>query len=190
MKSNLIYSGGWHFLPQYNGVSLIPPSVCCAETIVNDACLFGAGGVFGNECFYITFPDHIIEDTDYHINAKEILAIIVSFHLWASQLKGHHLLIQSDNETSVQVINSHHSRSPLLQQCLRILWLICATHDLDLQAEHLPGFPYADLLSRWCSDPSAQDKLFVLPGAHKFHIIHECPPTLFDLSFQLPTPNV
>ena len=102
-----------------NGVSLVPPSVYCAETIVNDACLFGAGGVFGNECFHITFPDHIIED------------------------------IQSDNETSVQVINSHHSHSPLLQQCLRILWLICATHDLDLQAEHLPGFlnPYADLLS-------------------------------------------
>ena len=137
------------FLPQYNGVSLIPPSVYCAETIVTDACLFGAGGVFGYECFHTTFPYHIIEDTDYHINVKEILAIIVSLPLWASQLKGHHLLIQSDNETSVQIINSRHSRSPLLQQCLQILWLICVTHDLDLQAEHLPGFlnSYVDLLS-------------------------------------------
>ena len=139
------------FLPQYNGVSLIYPSVYCAETIVTDASLFGAGGVFGNECFHTAFPDHIIEDTDYHIHVKEILAIIVSLRLWASQLKGYHLLIQSDNETSVQAINSRHSRSPLLQQGLRILWLICATRDLDLRAEHLPGFlnPYADLLSRW-----------------------------------------
>ena len=103
------------FLPQYNGVSLIPPSVYCAETIVTDACLFGAGGVFGNECFHTTFPNHIIEDTDYQINVKEILAIIVSLRLWASQLKGHCLLIQFDNETSVQVINSRRSRSPLLQ---------------------------------------------------------------------------
>ena len=179
------------FLPQYNGISLTPPSVYCADTIVTDACLIGAGGVFGNECFHTTFPDHIIEDTDYNINVKEILAIIVSLRLWASQLKGHYLLIQSDNETCVQVINSHRSHSPLLQQCLRILWLICATHDLDLQAEHIPGFlnPYADLLSQWSSDPSAQDKFFALPGTHKFHIIHECPPILFDLSFQLPTPN-
>ena len=179
------------FLPQYNGVSLIPPSVSCADTIVTDACLIGAGGVFGNECFHTTFSDYIIEDTDYNINVKEILAIIVSLCLWASQLKGHHLLIQSNNETCVQVINSCRSHSPLLQQCLRILWLICATHDLDLQAEPIPGFlnPYADLLSRWSSDPSAQDKFFALPGTHKFHIIHECPPILFDLSFQLPTPN-
>ena len=137
------------FLPQYNGISLIPPSVSCADTIVTDAGLIGAGGVLGNECFHTTFTDHIIKDTDYNINVKEILAIIVSLCLWASQLKGHRLLIQSDNETCVQVINSHHSRSPLLQQCLRILWLICATHDLNLQAEHIPGFlnPYADLLS-------------------------------------------
>ena len=137
------------FLPQYNGISLIPPSVYCADTIVTDACLIGAGGVSGNECFHTTFSDHIIEDTDYNINVKEILAIIVSLRLWASQLKGHCLLIQSDNETCVQVINSRHSVSPLLQQCLRILWLICATHDLDLQAEHIPGFlnPCADLLS-------------------------------------------
>ena len=104
-------------LPQYNGISLIPPSVYHADTIVTDACLIGAGGVFGNECFHTTFPDHIIEDTDYHINVKEILAIIVSLRLWASQLKGHHLLIQSDNETCVQVINSRCSCSPLLQQC-------------------------------------------------------------------------
>ena len=137
------------FLPEYNGVSLILPSVYCVDTIVTDACLIGAGGVFGNECFHTTFPDHIIEDADYNISVKEILAIIVSLPLWASHLKGHRLLIQSDNETCVQVINSRHSRSPLLQQCLRILWLICATHDLDLQAEHISGFlnPYADLLS-------------------------------------------
>ena len=74
-------------MPQYNGVSLIPPSVYCADTIVTDACLIGAGGVFGNECFHTTFPDHIIEDTDYNINVKEILAIIVSLRLWASHLK-------------------------------------------------------------------------------------------------------
>ena len=34
------------FLPQYNGISLIPPSVYCADTIVTDACLIGAGGVW------------------------------------------------------------------------------------------------------------------------------------------------
>ena len=132
----------WHF--PHTSISIY-----CPDTIVTDACLIGVGGVFGNECFHTTFPDHIIEDTDYNINVKEILAIIVSLRLWASQLKGHHLLIQSDNETCVPVINSHRSHSPLLQQCLQILWLICATHDLDVQAEHIPGFlnPYADLLS-------------------------------------------
>ena len=94
----------------------------------------------------------------------------ISFH---GHFKGHCLLIQSDNETCVQVINSRRSRSPLLQQCLRILWLICATRDLDLQAEHIPGFlnPYADLLSQWSSDPSAQDKFFALPGTHKLQAI-------------------
>ena len=79
IKSNLQW---WlAFLPQYNGISLIPPSVYCADTTVTDACLIGAGGVFGNECFHTTFPDHIIKDTDYNISVKEILAIIVALHL-------------------------------------------------------------------------------------------------------------
>ena len=68
------------FLPWYNGVSIIPPSIYSPEVLITDACIIGAGGYFRHCCFHLTFPDSIMTDDDYNINVifHVLLAIIVN----------------------------------------------------------------------------------------------------------------
>ena len=136
------------FLPRYNGVSLIPQPTYLPDVLFTDACATGAGGHFQNQCFHVAFPPAILDDNNYSINIKELLAIIVALGL--PQLTGRRLLIRSDNNNAVLAINNRHSHSLLTQQCLRVIWFLCASFDLDIQAEHIPGFinEIADLLSR------------------------------------------
>ena len=142
------------FLHRFNRISIIPSPVYCPDVIVTDACLTGAGCHFQAQCFHIAFPEHIMQDDDFNINVKELLAIIVALHLWGSQLAGSRILLKSDNFAAVQAINNHRSCAPLMQQCLRVLWLLSATSDLDVQAEHIPGYVnvLADVLSHWSHD--------------------------------------
>ena len=81
-----------------------------------------------------------MQDDDFNVNVKELLAIIVALRLWGPQLAGSRLLMKSNNFAAVQAINSRCSRAPLMQQCLPVLWLLCATSDLDVQAELIPGY--------------------------------------------------
>ena len=119
-----------------------------------------------------------MDNNDYNINVKELLAVIVALHLWGSQLAGSRILIRSDNAITVQSISNR----------LRLIWLLCAVSDLDIMAEHIPGYlnTIADLLIRWSQDPFAAEKFYCLPDADKF-ISCDCPSNLFDLSFDIST---
>ena len=88
-------------LPRCNGVSLIPPPTYSPDVLVTDACTTGAGGHFEHQCFHVAFPPAILDDNNYNISIKELLAIIVALRLWHPQLTGRRLLIRSDNNNAV-----------------------------------------------------------------------------------------
>ena len=184
-----------HFLPHYNGVSLILPPTFTPHIIVTDACYDGAGGHFGNYCFHGQFPTEIRDTSDFDINVKELLAIIVALRLWGPNMAGQCLLLHSDNQDAVLALNNRCSRSPLIQQCLHIIWFLCETFDFDTQAEHIPGYinVIADLLSHWYSDvnPSfsiCQDQIIIffknaLQRCSTSHLISLLSPVLTDILF-------
>ena len=64
---------------------------------------------------------------------------------------------------TVLAVNNRRSRSPLVQQCGRVIWFICAMFDFDLHAEHIPGYTNvaADLLSPWSFDSTASASFFL-----------------------------
>ena len=53
-----------------------------------------------------------MQDDDFNINVKELLAIIVALRLWGPQLAVSRLLLKSDNCAAVQAINNRRSRAP------------------------------------------------------------------------------
>ncbi len=124
-------------------------------TFASDACLVGCGGVAGNEYFHSSFPEFITSQ-ELHINALELLSIVVCLKIWGNRWKGLRILIYCDNLVSVTVINSGRTRDSFLQNCLREICFLCASFECQVRAIHLPGVDnrFPDMLSRWDLDPS------------------------------------
>ena len=63
---------------------------------------------------------------------------------------------------AVLAINSGRTKCSFTSACLRELWLVCSTNDIELRAVHIPGVDnrQADWLSRWHIDLKFRD-LFI-----------------------------
>ena len=149
------------FLELYNGISILsledwsdPDSF-----FASDACLVGCGGICGDQYFHCSYPP-FISILALHINALELLTVIVCLKKWAK--KGKKICIFCDNLVSVQVINSGKTRSKFLQACLRELCFVCAIVECEIKAFHLAGEDnrLSDLLSRWNMDDKYQFHFF------------------------------
>jgi hypothetical protein len=140
------------FLVEYNGISMMPLEDWSQpdEILASDACLVGAGGWFNGKFFHCKFPE-FIQAQGLHINALELLTVIVCAKLWGKHWKGKRIVISCDNMVSVEVINTGRARDKFLLKCLRELTFIAATSEFEIRARHIAGVTnrIPDLLSRW-----------------------------------------
>ena len=166
------------FLPEFNGVSLIPEARWSEPDTVfaTDACLTGCGGVCGDEYFQSEFPAAISQSA-LHISALEMLTVILAVKVWGRRLERAKIRLFCDNEATVQVINSGKTRDVFMQCCLREICYLTAEAQCVVRAVHLPGVQnrLPDLLSRWSLSPKAQDEFRELTSHRDMTniIIHE-----------------
>ena len=86
-----------------------------------------------------------------HINCPELLAVRLTLKHFLPLLRGHHVLIKTDNSTVVAYVNRQGGlRSLRLHMLAHKLIVWGSTHFLSLRATHVPGALNccADLLSR------------------------------------------
>ena len=147
----------FHFLPQFNGVTLIKstPWLNNPFFLSTDACASGAGGYFQGQYFHTPFPGHLLEQYGHDINILELLAVMVALKLWAPALRGQRFILSCDNKNCVLALNSGRSRTRAMQLCLREIWFLSAAFDFELAAHHIQGTfnSLADHLSRWHLSP-------------------------------------
>jgi glutamine amidotransferase PdxT len=148
--------------------------------LATDACLSGIGGISSQHYFHFELP-HPWAGTP--INILEALAVMVALKLWARQLSGLRVSLRCDNVTTVHAINNLRTRSPILQNIVREIMYICATHQLEIRAVHIAGLEnrVPDWLSRWHTDQVFQSKF------HAFNLaahLQSCSfhPQLFSFS--------
>ena len=157
------------FLPEFNGVALIPDARWSEPDAVlaTDACLVGCGGVCEDEFFQSEFPVGIAESA-CHISALEMLTVVVAVRIWGHRLGRAKIKVYCDNEATVHVVNSGKTRDPFMQCCLRELCYVTAKAQCVIRAVHLPGVKnrLPDLLSRWSISPQARDEFHTLT-AHR-----------------------
>jgi len=117
--------------------------------ISTDACLEGTGGWCDSEYFSAKFPSAVVEH-NHHINVLELLSILVALRLWYKKCSGLRLKFYCDNMLSVNLINSGRSKDPDMLAIIREVIFICASHNIQIMAVHLPGVDNrkSDLLSR------------------------------------------
>ena len=140
------------YLRQFNGVSILSLEEWSFpdEVAASDACLEACRGWCEGEYFHILFPDWVRE-AHLHINALELLTIMVCLKVWGAQWGGRKVKFACDNLASVFVLNSGKSKDVFMQGCLREICYIAALGQFEIRAVHVPGVDnrLPDLLSRW-----------------------------------------
>ena len=173
------------YLSEYNGVSMMAMEEWEQPDATGacDACLAACGGWSEGKYFKTDFPQ-FIKDMQLHINALELLTIMVMLKLWGKYWTGKRVMLNCDNYTSVLVVNSGRTRDWFMQQCMREILYTAAKHEFEVKCRHIPGCQnrLPDLLSRF-HDPKSRlefqhrtknikcQECYVYPGL--FNFIHK-----------------
>ena len=125
----------------------------------------------GNQLFQGSWS---VQDKKRHINQLEMKAVTLTVRHFLPQLRGHTVLIRSDNTTVVQCINKQGSTKSV-QMCYQTwdLWHLALENKITLKAAHVAGSRniLADNLSRvkilpteWSMKDSVTERLFRIWG--------------------------
>ena len=111
--------------------------------------------------------------------------MLVALRVWGKLWTSTQVLLFCDNEAVDQVIGSSKTKDPFLAACLRNIWLITASYDIDINIRHIAGVQnnLADALSRWFSPHRIKEKILN-------HLLNNCkwdkvPHNFFDLALNL-----
>ena len=172
------------FLPQFNGVTYIrKPDMPYNHTLHVDASLTGLGGVWNNEVY--ASPVFDIYGLDLKIVHLEMLNLLMALKLWAHRWSHSVVRFFCDNLAVVQVVQTGKTRDSMLSLRLRYIWLITATHDIDLHIDHIQGQSntIADLLSRLYSPKPVDSQL--LETICNSYMWRKIPIHVFNLNFTI-----
>ena len=138
------------YVAQWNGTSMMiwfdkrHPT----KLVTSDASgSWGCGAFCDNLWIRLQWPASM---TQFHISIKEMIPVVISAALWASQWSGQSVHFQSDNTSVVALINSGTSRDDTLMHLMRCLSFIMAKFNFVVSASHIKGSHnvLADALSR------------------------------------------
>ena len=137
------------FLTVFNGTRLFLDEIPTVD-VVTDACGLAAAGYFRGDWFYHNFASDSPPWKNFHINHKETLAIILAAKRWATSWANQRIIIHSDNQAAVQIINKGTTANELMMRELRELFWLSATNNFHIVAVYLEGSKnsLADAISR------------------------------------------
>ena len=112
----------------------------------------GFGGVQGTRWFCGTWPSSAW--SQINIAVLELYAVFVALSIWATEVTNAVILVQTDNEALVPVLNHLHSRDAGLRKFLRPVAALCLANNIKIAAVHIAGVDNVapDLLSRGLLD--------------------------------------
>ena len=85
-----------------------------------------------------------------HINFKEALSVLLAAWRWGDTWMGKEVIVFSDNQAAVGMINKGSTANPNMMDALRELFWWSAVYDFELTAVYLPGEEnlFSDCVSR------------------------------------------
>ena len=91
----------------------------------------------------------------------EMITVFLALNIWRKMLSGKSVVIHCDNMAVVCSLSSGRSWDSFLGMVARNVWLITATHDIELVVNHIPGKDngLADSLSRWYGGTLSRDTI-------------------------------
>ena len=106
-------------------------------TLTTDASNVGWGAVCGDTS---TGGFWSLEEQIYHINFFELKAVLLGLKSLCDAFSEKHILVQSDNTTTVAYINAMGGiKSIPCNEMAIMIWDWCRNHNIWLSATHIPG---------------------------------------------------
>ena len=126
------------FMADFNG------SVDMVDTrplapVFTDACSLAAGAYFCGDWVYTPWDTCWPNAAKHHINYKEVLALETATRRWAPLWRNKKIIVHTDNQAAVAIINRGHARDPLVSASLRRIFWASALFNFRLDAVYLPG---------------------------------------------------
>ena len=142
------------FLKDFNGRAIFPEQFWREDRdleLYTDASgSMGCGGFYQGKWFQCKWPLNL-SSSCRSIAWKEFFPILVSVVLWGDLLRGMRIVIRSDNESVVSIVNRQTSKCPSIMTLVRFFVLQCLKRNITFSARHIPGKDnnIADALSRF-----------------------------------------
>ena len=135
------------FLVKFNGKVLFPAMRQKIDVYV-DASLSGMGAFWNENAYAVS--RHIAATAGWSISHLEMLNVMVALRVFAHAWRGKHVEFHIDNLAVVFSLQFSRMKDQILQAIVRTIWLLAATHDIQLSYSHIPGIQNkeADALSR------------------------------------------
>ena len=127
-------------IPAFNGrVYFNKHSQPPVNDLFVDASLSGVGGIWSGSVYAL--PLNFIQSLPLHytIVHLEMINVFTALNLWRHKLQGRIIVIHCDNLAVVNSISSGRSWDSSLGSVMRNIWLITATHDIELTVVHILG---------------------------------------------------
>ena len=107
------------------------------QTIYSDASLLGWGAAIGT---LTTGGKWSYKESQYHINALELLAAYFAIKSFQFQISNKHVRLMLDNSAAVCIINRKGTtHNNTCNDIVVQLWEFCQKHNILLNAYHIPG---------------------------------------------------
>lgn len=115
-----------------------------------DSCVQASGIVYGPDWLYTDWAIDFPTAAPMHINFKEALSVLLAARRWGETWRGKEVLVFSDNQAAIGMINKGSTRDEGMMVALRELFWWSAYFDFQLTAIYLPGISniFADQVSR------------------------------------------
>ena len=134
-----------NFLTHWNGISFFYDSTVTAaadiELYTDASVSYGYSGYYQGKWLSVPWPDDRpkLGDKNMSITFMELVPIVTAVYIWCNSWSGKRILVHSDNQSAVNIIQKGQSRSPMIMKLIRRLTLCCAQGNCTVSAVFIEG---------------------------------------------------
>ncbi|XP_077977571.1 uncharacterized protein LOC144433135 [Glandiceps talaboti] len=119
------------------------------QVFIIDASSTGGAGLYASDWFYTRWSADHIDIEHMHINHKELFTVLMACRRWHTYWDKRHIVVYTDNKTTMYIINSGTSRNMQAMTWIRELFWLSATSNFYITARYVNTKENsADALSR------------------------------------------
>ena len=116
--------------------SVIPELPTAALT---DASLSGGGCLWATDWMYANWVLNYLSLYSLHINYKETFTTVLGAHRWTPFWSGHRVIIKTDSQVAVVILNKSSTCCPVIMDWIRSLFWLKEYCNFSLLVKHIPG---------------------------------------------------